>query len=93
LAPPSITPTPAHGTVTANGHSIGLTGGQNHAKIAVTTSGARHDAIFGDLNLQGTINLPHCERGQNGCGRMFFAGQKEDLFGTLCKLVEARASR
>jgi hypothetical protein len=50
LAPPSITPTPAHGTVTANGHSIGLIGGQNHAKIGVTKLGAKHYAIFGDLN-------------------------------------------
>jgi hypothetical protein len=33
-----------------DGHEIGLIGGQNHAKVGVTTSGSRHFAIFGDLN-------------------------------------------
>jgi hypothetical protein len=71
-----------------SGHSIGLIGGQNHAKIGVTTSGAKHYAIFGDLNQQGTINPPHCERSQNGRGGMLFVVQNEDLFTTLSKLVE-----
>jgi hypothetical protein len=71
-----------------NGHGIGLIGGQNRAKIGVTTSGAKHYAIFGDLNQQGTIYPPHCERSQNGRGGMFFVVQNEDLFSTLSKLVE-----
>jgi hypothetical protein len=76
---------------TWNGHSIGLIGGQNHAKIGVTTSGIKHYAIFGDLNQQGTINPPHCDRSQNGRGGMFFVVENEDPFDSLSKLVEGES--
>jgi len=75
-------------TGTWDGRSIGLIGGQNHAKIGVTTSGDKHYAIFGDLNQQGTINPPKCDRSQNGRGGMFFVVENKDLFDTLSDLVE-----
>jgi hypothetical protein len=78
-------------TGTWNGHSIGLIGGQNHAKIGVTTSGDKHYAIFGDLNQQGTINPPHCERSQNGRGGLFFVVEDKDLFDTLSGLIEGES--
>lgn len=72
---------------TWNKISIGLIGGQNHAKIGVSTSGDKHYVIFGDLNQQGTINPPHCERSQNGRGGMFFVVENNDLFNTVTGLL------
>jgi hypothetical protein len=46
-------------------------------------SGDKHCVIFGDPNQQGTINPPHCERGQNGRGGMFFVVENNDLFNTV----------
>jgi hypothetical protein len=71
--------------------SIGLIGGQNHAKIGVTTSGDKHYVIFGDLNQQGTINPPHCERSQNGRGGMFFVVENKDLFDSVSGLLEGES--
>lgn len=73
------------------GKTIGLIGGQNHAKIGVTTSGDKHYAIFGDLNQQGTINPPHCERSQNGRGGMFFVVENKDLFDTVTGLLDGES--
>ena len=78
-------------TGTWDGNSIGLIGGQNHAKIGVTTSGDKHYAIFGDLNQQGTINPPHCERSQNGRGGMFFVVDDKDLFDTVTGLLDGES--
>jgi hypothetical protein len=75
-------------TGTWDGKSIGLIGGQNHAKIGVTTSGDKHYAIFGDLNQQGTINPPKCDRSQNGRGGMFFVVENKELFDTVSGLLE-----
>jgi hypothetical protein len=78
-------------TGTWAGKSIGLIGGQNHAKVGVTTSGDKHYAILGDLNQQGTINPPHCERSQNGRGGMFFVVENKDLFDTVSDLLEGES--
>ncbi len=75
-------------TGTWDKHGIGLIGGQNHAKIGVVTTSDKHYAIFGDLNQQGTINPPHCERSQNGRGGMFFVVENKDLFDTVTDLLD-----
>ena len=72
------------------GQKIGLIGGQNHAKIGVTTSGDKHYAIFGDLNQQGSINpvKGKCDSSQNGRGGMFFVVENNDLFDTVTGLLD-----
>jgi hypothetical protein len=71
-------------------HKIKLIGGSNHAKIGVTTSGAKHYAIFGDLNQQGSINKVKgkCDSSQNGRGGMFFVVENDDLFKTLSDMLD-----
>jgi hypothetical protein len=73
------------------GNKIGLIGGLNHAKIGVTTSGDKHYAIFGDLNQQGTINPPNCDRSQNGRGGLFFVVENKDLFDSVSGLLEGES--
>ena len=72
------------------GRGLGLIGGQNHAKVGVTTSGTNHYAIFGDLNQQGTINPVKglCNSSQNGRGGMFFVVKNDELFKTLSDMLE-----
>jgi hypothetical protein len=72
------------------GRGLGLIGGQNHAKVGVTTSGSNHYAIFGDLNQQGTINPVKgaCDSSQNGRGGMFFVVKNDELFKTLSGMLE-----
>jgi hypothetical protein len=72
---------------------IGLKGGQNHAKIGVTQSGAKHYVIFGDLNQQGTIAPPKCERSQNGRGGLFFVVENAALFDSVTELLAGETAR
>jgi len=74
-------------TGTWDGNSIGLIGGQNHAKIGVIATADKNYAVFGDLNQQGTINPPHCERSQNGRGGMFFVVDNKELFDSVTGLI------
>ena len=53
-----------------------LIGGQNHAKIGVTTSGDKHHVTFGDLNQRGGIDPPHWNN---------------DLFNTVTGLLEGES--
>ena len=62
----------------------------NHAKIGVTTSGDKHYAIFGDLNQQGTIDPPRCDRSQNGRGGLFFVVENKDLFDGVTRLIDGK---
>lgn len=64
-----------------------LTATANHAKIGVTTSGDKHYSIFGDLNQQGTIAPPGCDKSQNGRGGLFFVVENKELFDSLSALV------
>jgi hypothetical protein len=70
------------------GEELGLKGGQNHAKIGVTTSGSKQYAIFGDLNQQGTIAPPKCDRSQNGRGGLFFVVEDKALFESVTDLLD-----
>jgi hypothetical protein len=75
-------------TGTWDGKTIGLIGGQNHAKIGVVTTGDKPLAIFGDLNQQGTLNPPKCQRSQNGRGGLFFVVENRDLFDAMTDLLD-----
>ncbi len=70
-----------------HGVEFGLKGAPNHAKIGVTTSGTKHYSVFGDMNQQGTISPPKCERSQNGRGGLFYAIDNEDLFTSVAALI------
>jgi hypothetical protein len=73
------------------GKEFGLTGGQganfNHAKVAVSTSGNRHYAIFGDMNQQGTVSGQKCWSSQNGRGGLFYVLDDVALHGSVTDLI------
>jgi hypothetical protein len=73
-----------------NEQEFKLTAPSNHAKIGVTTSGDKQYAIFGDLNQQGTIAPPDCDRSQNGRGGLFFAVSHPDLFESVTALISGQ---
>jgi hypothetical protein len=77
------------------GKPIGLTGGAmpsgNHAKIAVTTSGDKTYAIFGDMNQQGSLSGPKCQSSQNGRGGLFFAVQDPALHASVQALLKGNS--
>lgn len=70
---------------------FGLAGGggndKNHAKFAVSLSGDRHYAIFGDLNQQGDISGKKCGSSQNGRGGLFFVIENATLSDGLTGLT------
>jgi Deoxyribonuclease II len=70
---------------------IGLVGGQNHAKVGVSTSGERPLSIFGDLNQQGTLT-GNCKRSQNGRGGMFYVLENADLFKDMTELLDGKVA-
>lgn len=74
------------------GKKFALTGGLpangNHAKIGVTTAGAKL-TIFGDMNQQGAL-VPvknTCDRSQNGRGGLFFVVKDDALFASVTNLI------
>jgi Deoxyribonuclease II len=73
------------------GKDFVLTGGSgpdfNHAKIGVSTSGAEHYAIFGDMNQQGTISGENCASSQNGRGGLFYVIDNQELSGSVAGLI------
>jgi len=73
------------------GKEIGLTGGLgpnfNHAKVGVSISGDVHDAIFGDMNQQGSASGPNCASSQNGRGGLFYVVDNTELFDGLKNLI------
>jgi hypothetical protein len=74
-----------------DGKEIGLKGGQNHAKIGVSTSGSRHLSVFGDLNQQGSLS-GSCSSSQNGRGGMFYVLDNEALFDDMTKLLDGEVA-
>jgi Deoxyribonuclease II len=86
-----------HWKITVAGHvrdeAIKLTGGNNHAKIGVTTSGGKKFTIFGDLNQEGTLKpvVGDCGVSQNARGGLFFIVENhDDLFNTVTDLLEGK---
>jgi hypothetical protein len=75
---------------------IGLMGGAgpnfNHAKIGVSTSGAQHFAIFGDMNQQGSLSGPNCKSSQNGRGGLFYVVDNEELQGSIAALIKGKTA-
>ena len=63
------------------GRTLGLIGGQRTTpRSASPRRVAKHYAIFGDLNQQGTINpgKGKCDSSQNGRGGMFFVVKNDE---------------
>jgi hypothetical protein len=75
-----------------SGTTLGLTGGSgpdhNHAKIGVSTSGAQHYVIFGDMNQQGTLSGQKCFSSQNGRGGMFYVINDAALAQSVGDLIK-----
>ncbi len=74
-----------------DGTEIGLVGGQNHAKVGVSTSGKRHLAIFADLNQQGALS-GNCRSSQNGRGGLFYVMENPKLFEDMTKLLDGKVA-
>lgn len=75
-----------------SGTTLGLTGGSgpdhNHAKIGVSTSGAQHYVIFGDMNQQGMLSGQKCFSSQNGRGGMFYVINDAALAQSVGDLIK-----
>jgi hypothetical protein len=75
-----------------DGTAFGLKGGPgpdfNHAKIGVSTSGANHFSIFGDMNQQGTLSGTNCGSSQNGRGGLFYIIENKDLSDGISNLIQ-----
>lgn len=75
---------------TWNGVAFSLKGGispdANHAKLGVSTSGADHFVIFGDMNQQGSLS-GDCSSSQNGRGGMFFVMNNQPLSASVASLI------
>ena len=69
-------------------HEIKLTATSNHAKIGVSTSGGHNYVIFGDLNQQGTLSPPDCDKSQNGRGGLFFVLDDKTLADSVTDLID-----
>ena len=74
-----------------DGEEIGLIGGQNHAKVGVSTSGKQHLSIFADLNQQGSLS-GNCSSSQHGRGGMFYVLNNERLFEDMTKLLDGKVA-
>ena len=72
-----------------DGEVIGLKGGENHAKIGISTSRNTTYSIFGDMNQEGaTLKSQDCSTSQNGRGGLFFVVENEALFGGMKQLLK-----
>ena len=71
-----------------DGKHIKLAAPSNHAKIGVSTSGSHHYVIFGDLNQQGTLSPPDCDKSQNGRGGLFFVLDNKELADSVGDLID-----
>ncbi len=67
---------------------FGLKGGENHAKIGVSTAGDKHFSIFGDLNQQGALSGNNCSSSQNGRGGLFYVIDNKVLSDGITSLIE-----
>ena len=74
-------------TGTWDEQEINLTAPSNHAKIGTAVAGGKNYAIFGDMNQQGALAPPGCDKSQNGRGGLFFAVQDNKLFESVKELI------
>jgi hypothetical protein len=92
---PSLTTPPGAVEIATTGqwnkHKFGLAGGLganfNHAKFAVSITGSKPYAIFGDMNQQGTLS-GNCKSSQNGRGGMFYVVEDASLAKDLMALMK-----
>jgi hypothetical protein len=71
---------------------INLTAPSNHAKIGTAIAGNKKYAVFGDMNQQGALSPPGCNKSQNGRGGLFFAVQDDKLFESVKELVDGETA-
>jgi hypothetical protein len=92
LPPPNAVEIAATGAFA--GRTYGLTGGLgtdfNHAKVGVSTSGAAHYAIFGDMNQQGKLSGPVCASSQNGRGGLFYVVDDAELYDNVKAMIAGK---
>jgi len=67
---------------------IKLNAPSNHAKIGISNAGGHSYVIFGDLNQQGALNPPGCDRSQNGRGGLFFVIDNKPLHDSVADLID-----
>jgi Deoxyribonuclease II len=74
---------------TVDGDVLGLKGGQNHAKIARSTTRNTTYSIFGDMNQEGALlKSQDCTLSQNGRGGLFFVLEDEIFFESMKTLLK-----
>ena len=49
-------------------------------------------AIIGDMNQQGALSPPGCNKSQNGRGGLFFAVQDDRLFESVKELIDGETA-
>jgi hypothetical protein len=75
------------------GEVLGLKGGENHAKIGVSTSRNTSYSIFGDMNQEGALSKSQdCTTSQNGRGGLFFVVENEILFQSMKQLLKGETA-
>lgn len=65
----------------------GPSGNNNHAKIGVSIDTVHAYTIFGDMNQQGALSGPDCNRSQNGRGGLFFVVSNPTLHQNVRDLI------
>jgi hypothetical protein len=74
---------------------LGLKGGENHAKIGVSTSPKVSFTVFGDMNQEGALvskpKLP-CSVHQNGRGGLFFVLEDKTLHTSVRQLLKGKTA-
>ncbi len=96
----SSLPKPGAVQIATSGHwqdtVFGLKGGGgpdfNHAKVGVSTSGAHHFVILGDMNQQGALSDSNCGRSQNGRGGLFFVVDDPGLWASVTDLLDGKSA-
>jgi hypothetical protein len=71
---------------------INLTAPSNHAKIGTAIVEDKRYAVFGDMNQQGALRPPGCDKSQNGRGGLFFAVDTKDLFESVRELIDGETA-
>ena len=71
---------------------INLTAPSNHAKIGTAIADNKKYAVFGDMNQQGALSPPGCNKSQNGRGGLFFAVQDDKLFESVKELIDGETA-
>jgi hypothetical protein len=73
-----------------DGQEFSLRGGdapdRNHAKVGVDADS--RFAVFGDMNQQGSLSAPDCQKSQNGRGGLFYVIEDATLASGITALIK-----